>query len=143
MARRGRLSVEAVLDEIEQDDFDFFDDDEPMMPGSEDKFSDLDDEDDADDADSDDADDDTCHSPLQPPPSNTAGSSSDTLPCWSSTLTPVAVPSFTSHVGPKVAIPESPSEVFQLMFTPALLDSIVEQSNLYAKEVMGEDKYSS
>ena len=27
------------------------------------------------------------------------------------------------------------------MFTPGLLDDIVEQSNLYAKEVMGEDKY--
>ena len=29
------------------------------------------------------------------------------------------------------------------MFTPALLDSIVEQSNVYAKEVMGEEKFSS
>ena len=29
------------------------------------------------------------------------------------------------------------------MFTLALLDSIVEQSNLYPKEVLGENKYSS
>ena len=29
------------------------------------------------------------------------------------------------------------------MFTPALLDSMVEQNNMYAKEVMGEEKFSS
>ena len=29
------------------------------------------------------------------------------------------------------------------MFTPAFLDSIVEQSNTYANEVMGEEKFSS
>ena len=29
------------------------------------------------------------------------------------------------------------------MFTPALLDSIIEQSNVYAKEVMGEEKFGS
>jgi hypothetical protein len=29
------------------------------------------------------------------------------------------------------------------MFTPALLDSIVEESNMYAKEVMGEEKFRS
>ena len=57
--------------------------------------------------------------------------------------TPVTITPFTSPVGPKVDIPDSPSDIFQLMFTPDLLDSIVEQSNLYAKEVMGEDKYSA
>ena len=29
------------------------------------------------------------------------------------------------------------------MFTPDLLDDMVEQTNLYAKEVMGEEKYSA
>ena len=122
------------------------------MPGSDDEFSDLEDIEDDDDND-----DDHCSLP-HPPPSDTPGLSSDsfchspshsspsdtpdTLPCWTSTLTPVTITPFTSPVGPKVAIPESPSDIFQLMFTPALLDSIVEQSNLYAKEVMGE-KYSS
>ena len=69
MARRGRLSTEGVLEEIEQDDFDFFN-----------EFSDLDD----DHADSDDADD-ICHSPLQPPPSNTHSSYCPIihLACWS------------------------------------------------------------
>ena len=49
--------------------------------------------------------------------------------------------SHPSPVGPKVEIPRSPSDAFELIFTPAFLDTIVERSNLYAKEVMGEDKY--
>ena len=43
-----------------------------------------------------------------------------------------------SPVGPKVDIPESPCDTFELLFTPTLLDDIIEQSNLYAKEVMGD-----
>ena len=46
-------------------------------------------------------------------------------------------------MGPKVDIPESPSNTFELLFTPTLLDKIVEQSNLYAKEVMGKEKFNS
>ena len=106
------------------------------MPGSDDEFSDLEDiENDSDD-------DDTSSTPIVPP---NQSSTSATLPSWSPTLTPVNVTPFTSHVGPKVAIPESPSDTFQLnqMFTPAFLDAIVKQTNLYAKEVMGEDKYES
>ena len=40
-------------------------------------------------------------------------------------------------------VPESPSEVFELMFTPSVIDTIVEQTNLYAKQVMGDDKYAA
>ena len=65
-------------------------------------------------------------------------------PCsWSSTLTPITIDAFTSSAGPTVQVSESPSEVFQLLFTPIFIDSIVEQNNLHAKEVMGNDKYSS
>ena len=39
-------------------------------------------------------------------------------------------------------VPETASEVFDLMFTPSLMDTIVEESNLYAKQVMGEEKYA-
>ena len=51
MANRGRLSTEAVLQELglEDDDFDDYDADEPMMPGSDDEFGDLEDEEDNDD----------------------------------------------------------------------------------------------
>ena len=51
-----------------------------------------------------------------------------------STLVVTILP-FTSPIGSKVTIPESPSDTFQLMLTPALFDSIVEGSNVYAKEV--------
>ena len=132
MASRGRLTTEAVLQELGlEDDYDA---DEPMMPRS-DEFSDLEDGylEDVEDDDSD----------TPPPPSDAPTPSSDTLPCWSAALNPVTIPPFTSPVGPKVSIPESPSDTFQLMFTPALLDSMVEQSNMYAKEVMGEEKFSS
>ena len=138
-----RLTTEDVLEELEleQDDFDA---DEPMMPGSDDEFSDLEDGHLEDIEDDDDGDNDICHSPSHPPPpSDTPGSSSDTLPCWSSTLTSLTIPPFNSPVGPTVDIPESPSDTFDLIFTPELLDAIVEQSNLYAKEVMGDDKYNS
>ena len=40
-------------------------------------------------------------------------------------------------------VPETALEVFDLMFTPSLMDKIVEQSNLYAKQVMGEEKYAT
>ena len=46
-------------------------------------------------------------------------------------------------MGPNVDIPESPCDTFELLFTPTLLDDIVEQSNLHAKEVMGDEKFNS
>ena len=137
MARR-LLSTEAVLEELELDDD--FDVDEPMMAGSDDEFDDIEDvylEDVEDD------DDNNSAAPPLLPPSNTPSSRSDSPPCWSSTLTPVTVPPFSSPVGPTVDIPESPIDTFDLMFTPDLVDDMVVQSNLYAKEVMGEEKYSS
>ena len=144
MARRARLlTAEDVLDELEleQDDFDA---DEPMMPGSDDEFSDLEDVEDDDNAyDTDSGDEIATPTPPTPPPRQTPSSNSVTLPAWSSTVKPVTIQPFTSPVGPKVAIPDSPSGTFDMLFTPALMDTIVEQSNLYAKEVMGDDKYSS
>ena len=40
-------------------------------------------------------------------------------------------------------IPETASKVFELMFTLSFMDMIVKQSNLYAKQVMGDEKYAS
>ena len=74
----------------------------------------------------------TVNSPApQPPHSDTHSSSSGSLPSWSSTLTPVTIPPFSSPVGPTVNIPESPVDTFDLMLTPALLDDMVEQTNLW------------
>ena len=48
---------------------------------------------------------------------------------------------FTSRTGPTVDIPESPLEVFELFFSDDLLDNIVEESNRYAAQVMGDERY--
>ena len=72
--RMARLmTTEEVVDELQlSDDFDA---DEPMMPGSDDEFSDLEDiENDSDD------DDDTSSTPIAP---TTQSSTSATLPSWS------------------------------------------------------------
>ena len=169
------LTTEDVLEQLGLDEQGDYDADEPMMPGSDDQFSDLEKDvylEDIEDDDDNDDDNRVHYSSLHPtpgsfsdpsspngatgstpPPSGAAssapspsdapGSSSDTLPCWSSTPTPFTIPPFRSPVGPKVDIPESPGETFELLFTPAFLDNIVEQSNEYAKEVMGEERYSS
>ena len=137
MARR-LLSTEAVLEELELDDD--FDVDEPMMAGSDDEFDDVDVY--LEDVEDDDDDDSNGAAPPQLPPSDTQSSSSGSLPSWSSTLTPITIPPFSSPVGPTVDIPESPIDTFDRMFTPDLLDDMVQQTNLYVKEVMGE-KYST
>ena len=48
---------------------------------------------------------------------------------------------FTERVGPNVQLPSTPLEVFQLFFTSAMLDLIVEETNRYALSCMGEQKY--
>ena len=41
MVRRGKLTTEDVLEELELDEQGDYDADEPMMPGSDDELSDL------------------------------------------------------------------------------------------------------
>ncbi len=45
-----------------------------------------------------------------------------------------------SAAGLHVTVPDSPSESFRLFFTSDLIEMIVEQSNMYAMEVMDEEK---
>ena len=73
MARR-LLTTEAVLEELELEDFDT---DEPMMAGSDDEFDNISDVY-LEDVEDDDDDDNSAHL-------STPSSSSDTLPCWSHT----------------------------------------------------------
>ena len=113
----------------------------PMMPRSDDDLEDIDDDDDDNTDNSDQPN--TQPKTSSPPPGNTQASNSDTLPNWCPDLTPVTIHPFTSPVGPKLDIPESPSDMLKQLFTPAFLDTIAQQSNLYTKEVMGEDKYKS
>ena len=63
-------------------------------------------------------------------------------PQWTTTLKRNTINSFISPVGPAVAISKSPLEVFQQFFTPELLDMIVHETNGYAKQVMGDEKFS-
>ena len=139
MAKRARMmTAEDVVDELDlQDDYDDFD--EPMMPGSDDEFSDCD-LDEEDNIASDEEDD----QQTTPPSPTQQASTPPALPTnWTSNLTPLTIGDFKSSVGPTVPVPETASEVFGLMFTPSFLDTIVEQSNIYARQVMGEEKYDS
>ena len=45
--------------------------------------------------------------------------------------------------GPTVSVPDSVREVFQLIFTDAIVDHIVKETNRYASLVMGASKYES
>ena len=48
---------------------------------------------------------------------------------------------FTEQPGPKEALPSSPLGVFQLFFTTSLLELIVKQTNQYALECMGNERF--
>ena len=61
---------------------------------------------------------------------------------WSSTLHPVTINPFTSPVGPTVPISASPLEVLELFFSADLMEKIVEESNRYANQVMGDEKFN-
>ena len=77
-------------------------------------------------------------------PSPTPGPASTrtpTEPCWTTTLSPIDISPFIQPVGPTVPIPESPGEVFDLFFTDEICTVILQQSNLYAQEVLGQ-RYS-
>ena len=52
---------------------------------------------------------------------------------WTEELTPIQIEDFNMTPGPKVAMPRSVKGIFFLLFTPALLELIVEQSNKYEK----------
>ena len=54
---------------------------------------------------------------------------------------PVTIEQFTSSTGPTVDIPESPLDVFELFFSDDIMTDIVKETNRYAKQVMGEDRY--
>jgi hypothetical protein len=68
---------------------------------------------------------------------------SATLPtAWTAQLKPMTINQFTAPVGPTVSIPESPLEVFELFFTRDLQEMIVKESNRYAQQVMGKERWT-
>ena len=60
---------------------------------------------------------------------------------WTDNLTSIRVEEFKQRPGPKLTIPGVVKEIFFLFFTPTLLELIVEESNRYAAECMGPEKY--
>ena len=143
-------AIERWDDASGESDDEYDDSDEPIMEGSDDEFSDL------EDAGGDDGENDLLDvasppdDPTTPPDddglldsSMDPGSDMDTdsEPEWTTTLKRNRINS-SSPVGPAVSISKSPSEVFQLFFTPELLDMIVKETNSYAKHVLGDEKFS-
>ena len=61
---------------------------------------------------------------------------------WSSVTTAVNVEPFIRSVGPAVASSACILELFKLFFTPALIDLIVEQRNLYASQTMKDEQHT-
>ena len=135
MTKRARYTTEEVLlavDSDDEDDCDVDDPDEPFMDGSDEEFLDLDGEDDNMDVS-------PPPSPLglppedtsvgASPPSSPASTSTSVPPMWTRSLQPVNIYPFQSQTGPTVPIPESPLEVFQLLFTTSLMQMIVDESN--------------
>ena len=172
MTKRACMSAEEVVEALmmveDQDD----DLDEPMMDGSDDDFSILGEDERFDFSDLDDykcpsspeldspiSSQGTGQSfpapdldpptpsrssmPSLPEPGPNHQSPSHSLPeTWSSRLTSISIQPFSSATGPTVAVPESPLDVFELFFPDDLVDFIVEESNRYAREAMGDEKYT-
>ena len=62
---------------------------------------------------------------------------------WTSTLKTPKINDFISNThGPNVEITDSPIDTFNQFYTPALIDSIVDESNRYAETMMPPDRFS-
>ena len=61
---------------------------------------------------------------------------------WTSDLTDVSVSSFREEVGPTVPLTPTTSvlALFQMFFTTTLMGVIVEQTNIYARHILGESR---
>ena len=51
------------------------------------------------------------------------------------------VEDFNEPVGAAVSVPNTAKGVFQLIFDRVLIDHIIEETNWYARTVMGESRY--
>ena len=64
---------------------------------------------------------------------------------WSRNLSTPVIHPFCPYLetGPTCTIPSEPRDVFQFFFTPELIEQIVAQSNLYARQVIGAERYKN
>ena len=139
---------EPITEGLDHEESDLDDPNEPIMEGSDDEFSDLWVVEESEEEDED-------YRPTRSSPSPPSSPETATNPThvpttgptaqstkWSSTLHPVTIDPFTSPVGPTVPISASPLEVFELFFSSDLLEEIVDQSNRYANQVLGDEEFS-
>ena len=136
------MMVNDVVQQCVDSDDDYaecdYDPDEPVMEGSDDEFSDF--EGDESDEDIDEGDLHTMHTPAASSSAGFSSSSGDQELTWSTTIKRLNIQPFTSPVGPTQDI-SSPLEVFDLSFSPDLIEKIVKESNAYANVAMGNEKY--
>ena len=135
------MTVDDVLEQCADSDDDYaecdYDPDEPVMEGSDDEFSDLE----GDESDDIDGDHDAMDSAAASSSAGTSSSSEDSESTWTTTIKRLNIQPFTSPVGPTQDISSSPLEVFDLFFSPDLMERIVRESNAYAKSAMGNERY--
>ena len=60
---------------------------------------------------------------------------------WPSQLSPSRKQEFNLRDDPTFKMPDTPLGIFSKFFTDDFLDSIVFQSNLYASQVMSEERF--
>ena len=143
MAKRACLSVDEVvvaIDEESEDGADYeFDDDEPIMEGSDEEFGEFDDElRDQIEVDEMESVREECVLRFSDD-ENHLGEEEEQQPVplpseWSNELTRVHIPPFSSPVGPKIDVPDTPLGVFEVFHS----EEIVLQTNNYARQVLGD-----
>uniref|UniRef100_A0A1X7URG7 PiggyBac transposable element-derived protein domain-containing protein n=1 Tax=Amphimedon queenslandica TaxID=400682 RepID=A0A1X7URG7_AMPQE len=60
---------------------------------------------------------------------------------WTDDLQPVFVREFEEAVGPAVSVPNNVKEVFELIFTTSSINYILQETNRYARGIMGEARF--
>ena len=61
---------------------------------------------------------------------------------WSSDITSVTVTPCKVSAGPKRTLPNTIKQIYSLFFTTSLLEMIVLETNRYAAECMGAEKFN-
>ena len=62
-------------------------------------------------------------------------------PSWSSSQSPVTFHPFTAQSGPTTSLSPSLQAIFKIFFTSSLITTIIEQTNLFAKECINQQAF--
>ena len=61
---------------------------------------------------------------------------------WTTKLTPITVGKFEEQVGPTFRVGNTPMSIFSHMFPATIVESIVKETNRYAHQEMGDEKFA-